>query len=1343
MAEGLKCPVMKWGSGDDQGALTEFKRRLQRWFVIKGIKEELQHDYIIFQAGEKGEELSRTWTLTDTQLKNPGNVWEKLEQSVGVADNFRVHRLNLHGYKQKDSESIDEFYTRCRVLAMKCKFGDGLDDRLIDQLITGTRIMESRRELLKAAETISIDDALNICRTQEATQIHMRAYEPGPTKIDAVKMKTPEITDCKYCGTNHARGRCPAYHAKCLLCGRTGHFRKKCLKNLAGNEHPEHKFNKQRQPPRNGRAIHAMSFREPESDEIEDRFDQLSFDTIRADNNEEIFANVQVQIPGSDAIGSLSCKVDTGAQGNILPLRTLRKMCPNLCDKDGMPIPSQLITHKPLIRLGAYNGTEIQQHGVISLCVKVKASEWLQADYFLVETEGPIIIGGKTCIELGIVTINTIDAVNMKAFPVTNSKTLKDLYPDRFTGIGEFPGTCKFKLKENVKPSVEPPRKFPVHLQGEIAEELKAMESLGVIEKIPEGECTEWLSSITFSRKESGKLRLCLDPRNLNDAIERTYHRTPTIEEMNYKLSGAKVFSKLDAKHGYWSVVLDERSSAMTAFNAPGHRYRFKRLPFGVRVAQDIFQEKMDLILMNCEGTVSIADDIIVFGENEEDHDRNLHRLMLRAREFGLVFNPDKCHIKVPEIMFFGMTYSKHGVAPDTKKVKEIRDMPSPKSVKELQQFLGMVQYLAPFIPHLSEKTAILRDLTKADVLWEWSNNHEKAFDQVKNHICEAVRLNFFDPALSTKIQVDASTRGLGAALIQIDRDGQEKIIAFASKSLTDTETRYANIEREMLAVVFGVERFHTYVYGANFSVESDHKPLENIQLKHISKAPPRLQRMLLRLQPYDMLIKYRPGKELLLADALSRINPTVSKEIPIEKTIHNVKWSDKMLQRVREETNKDSELRTLSHVIMNGWPEKAQDLPKCTRTYWSMKDFLSVEDGVLMKGSRVMIPQSMRKEVLQRLHTSHQGIEKSCLRAQTCVYWRGIDNDIKEMVQGCDICLEYSRKEQKENMIPRDLPCRQWQHVGTDIFEFGGQSYLIVADYYSKMPFVRRLNNETSASVIGKLKTIFSEHGIPEVVFSDGGPCYASCEFKSFTDKWEFEHVMSSPHYPQSNGFIERAIQTVKNTMKKAKSAGMDAELAMLCIRATPISAQIGSPAELLYNRQIKSNLPMRTKGDEAIAEHLIKCQERQAMYYDRNAIREQPELAIGQTVGIQDPKTLKWSLAQVMEKTPEPRSYMVKTRNGAVLRRNRRFLKDIQPRNFETRADNSCGANILAKTAGHAVVPLDGSTMNTVHAEASGELTSDRAVEQRDVRETPETVANSRSRRTVNKPQRLIETM
>ncbi|XP_041379666.1 uncharacterized protein K02A2.6-like [Gigantopelta aegis] len=194
----------------------------------------------------------------------------------------------------------------------------------------------------------------------------------------------------------------------------------------------------------------------------------------------------------------------------------------------------------------------------------------------------------------------------------TKEELLKQ-FPDRFQGIGKCPGEFHITLEADAEPVVQPPRKYPIQLKDELKTELDKMESLSVITKVQEP--TDWVSSIAFSRKSNGKLRVCLDPKDLNKAINRTFHKTPTLEEITHKFSEARVFSKLDAKHGYWSIVLDSESSYLTTFNSPFGRYRFLRLPFGLKVSQDIFQEKMDMILEQCPGTLGFTDDIVVFGK--------------------------------------------------------------------------------------------------------------------------------------------------------------------------------------------------------------------------------------------------------------------------------------------------------------------------------------------------------------------------------------------------------------------------------------------------------------------------------------------------------------------------------------------------------------------------------------------------------------------------------------------------------------------------------------------------------------------------------------------------------
>ena len=367
------------------------------------------------------------------------------------------------------------------------------------------------------------------------------------------------------------------------------------------------------------------------------------------------------------------------------------------------------------------------------------------------------------------------------------------------------------------------------------------MECLGVITCVDEP--MDWVSSITYVQKANGELHLCLDPCDLNEAICHDHHKTPTLEEVAHKFTHSLFFTKLDACHGYWSIVLHQDSSLLTTFNSPFGRYCFLQLPFGLACSQDIFQKKMDQILKESQGCIRIADDITIHGHTEAEHDAHLQDLMHIAHKYDLVFIPQKTHVKAQAINFFGCLYDANVVHPDPGKVDAVHALPAPTNITELQEFLGLVTYLSSFIPCLSTLTAPLQELLKKDADFIWNCTYNTAFEWIKQAVISDTTLRYFDLSLPVTIQVDASQVGLGAALLQ-----NGKPIAFASKALTKTEHRYANIEREMLAAVFGVERFHTYIYGWSFTIKSDHKLLESISRKNLADTPAWLQCMMLCL---------------------------------------------------------------------------------------------------------------------------------------------------------------------------------------------------------------------------------------------------------------------------------------------------------------------------------------------------------------------------------------------------------------------------------------------------------------------------------------------------------------
>ena len=345
-----------------------------------------------------------------------------------------------------------------------------------------------------------------------------------------------------------------------------------------------------------------------------------------------------------------------------------------------------------------------------------------------------------------------------------------------------------------------------------------------------------------------------------------------TVEEIVHELAGATVYTKADALKAFLQIHLTHEASLLMTFNSHRGRLRFLWMPFGAKMSRDVFQLRMDAILEQCPGVIGIHDDMVIFGVD-------LINLLNICQKEGLVLNSKKLELQREQVTFFGAEYSGQGMHPDPKKVQGITEMTVPKDKQQLQSFLGMVNYMGTFIPNLSHHTELLWAMLKKDNVFHLEDKQTRSFQQVKTLIAkDNTPLRYCDRNLPVTVQADASLRGLGACLIQ-QHKGKYQPITFASKSLTDAETRYANIERELLAIVFACECFSTYLLGRSLVAESDHKPLK-IAMKNLANAPPCLQRMLLELQRYDVTIKYRPGKEMQLADALSRCLARASQEI-------------------------------------------------------------------------------------------------------------------------------------------------------------------------------------------------------------------------------------------------------------------------------------------------------------------------------------------------------------------------------------------------------------------------------------------------------------------------------
>ena len=872
-------------------------------------------------------------------------------------------------------------------------------------------------------------------------------------------------------------------------------------------------------------------------------------------------------------------------------------------------------------------------------------------------------------------------SLSITDLPLTQEK-VENTYADVFQGLGKFPGEpYKLRLKPDAVPVKHRPRKVPVHLQDAFHEEVERLVKIDVLEKVTEP--TEWVNSFVIVEKVidssnahspnnviKKSIRLCIDPKDLNEALEREPYYSRTIDELISMFAGAKVFTIVDMDKGYWQVVLHPESRKLTCMAFDIGRYQFKRLPMGSKVASDIFQRMLDSVYIGLPGVTGIADDMVIFGRNEEEHDRNLILFLETTRKNGLVLNKKKLQFKKEEVSFFGHRWNSTGISPDPKKTESILKMQFPPDKETMHSFLGLVNFLNRYTPKLAELCSPLRKLILKDSHYSPDDPEHAAFDAIKAEFKKKIILPYFDRNKETILQTDASKKGFGAVILQ-----EEQPIYYASRALTSAEKNYQNLEREAQAAVWGMEKFHYFLYGRKFILQTDQKPLVSIFRKHMIDVSPRIQRITIRAWQYDFVPQHIPGRINVIADSLSRFTPLEFQDSNAEKDILAVNFlqyssvEERERDEVLRETSKDRELQSLKHYISTGWPAKRSQIPVFLHPYWNYRDELTVESGILMKNSKVLIPETLRQKYLIQIHQGHQGIEACRSRAREFVFWVNINNDLKEMVEKCDICQSQQNSTPVVQNYISEVPPHPWHTLGSDLFYFQRIDFLVVVDYFSKFLIVRKIPSSTSSAVIKELGMIFSEFGNPQIFRSDNGSCYSSQEFKFFMQNWLVEHRTSSPHYPQSNGLAESMVKVSKNLIEKAIRQDLPWNRLLLDYRCTPISSEIPSPAEILFGRKLRSSisiLPSQIMNDRIRKQRELIVKKEGKFYTNvkdfQDRIKALPFEA-GQNVWLQNSDSRKYEEAVIREKCREPNSYMVQIpATGQCFRRNSNFIKPRQ---------------------------------------------------------------------------------
>ena len=1005
---------------------------------------------------------------------------------------------NFFKISQKDHESVADFTARLEKEACKCGFKpDELETRLLERFTAGLKI-DKAVDFISSDSDITYKKAINtatIFENREQSRSIQSTSSAGVSKVDKA---------CFRCGgKNHSANECFFAEKNCFKCEKKGHTSNQCKNKKFGQKKRK---------------------------ESRKRVQKLSINMVK-----EVSANPVETIKISIKNKEIEFEIDTGAAISIVPKN----------------FHSNFFSEKPLLEANVHaktvSGETMEIVGRLEIKINGKKGFLYVTNVYL---KYPLL--GRDLLDVFFpnwrkTCFNTIKS-KVEIFSISeNPKEYLENFQTKilkeYNGLfsRESVGCIKhiqfnIRLKPNVKPCFSKAYEVPLALKDNVELELKNWVSQGIIQPV---KYSAWASPVVLVKKKSGGIRLCADfKKSVNPKILIDQYPLPTADEIFYKIGNGKYFAVLDLSNAYLQLKVDNESQEILTINTHMGLFRFNRVPFGLASAPAGFQAIMDQILHGLSNTAWYLDDIIVAGNSIVDLDIKLRKVLDRLKDFNVGINLEKSRFFETKVEFLGHIISENSIAPSQVKIKALRDAPTPRNVTEVRAFIGLANYYRKFIKNFTELAYPLYELEKKNVSFQWSKKCELAFNAVKEAICNSSAIINFDPKRETILITDASEYGIGGVLSQLI-NGEEKIVSCFSRTLSEVEKKLPQIQKEALAIVESVKKFHKFLFGHKFILVTDHQPLKSIF--GCNKGLPkftinRLQNYAVFLQSYNYDIRYKKGKFIGNADCLSRL-PLNDEGIQIglmDVEIYSLSGRLTFMNAddVAKETREDLVLKRVKNLISTKFPKKIDDE---LRPFFNRRMEIQEVNGCLFWVERLIIPKNLEEKVLNILHDQHIGVTRMKILARKEVWFPDIDKKIEEKVKTCGICQAYDNKAPK-NLFVSNWPktSKPFQRVHIDFFTKFGRDFVILVDAYTKYVDVKMIINKDCQTVIQYLRNFISIFGFPESLVSDNGPPFQSKDFSFFLEKNKIGHIFSPPYHPQSNGQVEGFVKWVKRSLLK-----------------------------------------------------------------------------------------------------------------------------------------------------------------------------------------------------------------
>ena len=741
-------------------------------------------------------------------------------------------------------------------------------------------------------------------------------------------------------------------------------------------------------------------------------------------------------------------------------------------------------------------------------------------------------------------------------------------------------------------PVKQRPYRMPLEKRKVVEQQIREMLDAKVIRP----SSSPWASPVVLVPKKDGSIRFCTDYRQINSLTIPDSYSLPSIQEIFDLLGGAVIFSTIDLTSGYWQIPLDEESIPKTAFCTHWGNFEYTRMPFGLRNAPAIFQRTMNSVLHGLIGQICFVylDDIVVFSKSTGQHAQHLEMVFDRLNQADLMIKKKKCEFGKTSLDLLGYTLRPEGISPQESKLSAIRDLSSPTNKTEVRSFLGMVGYYRQCIPQYAELSRSMQNLTGRKAEFKWTPECEQSFQELKNILTSNLIMAYPQPGKPYKLYTDACNYAVGAILVQEDENGVERPVHYLSKQLTSVQQRWATIEKEAYGIVYALQKLRPYLWGAEFTIFTDHKPLKSLFLQEVKNT--KIQRWAVLIAEYGAPIKYREGKNNIRADMLSRIkthsvaaidiyskndvSPYDEENAKVILAADNISI-DELVPLQKEHFPKlyaDANIEDSEYVIGDQGILYSTTLPYPTAT----------------KAPRIILPPPYHKSLCDRVHAEmgHLSVYATIKRIQDLYVWKGMVRSVKDAIAKCPRCATRTGRTYAAPMSEMPIATYPFEIIGVDLTgplatSTNGNKYMLtIIDHCSGWAEAFPIPDKKCATVEKKLKDeLFPRHGYPRILIQDNGLELNNATWLEDLRKSGVEVRRSTVYHPQTNGRLERYHRTLKNMLNRlvdnVRSTWEDQLPSALLAYRNSVSTTTGfSPFFLLYGRH--GLLPLSLKSSE-----------------------------------------------------------------------------------------------------------------------------------------------------------------